>query len=362
MAEQMTALGGPNPEDIGDTTQAQTGPQLASTALEGPSTQAGLALPGLELSDQEDTMEGVRGELGEIADEAGRKMEGVEKGEIGYERPGSEDLIGGSGIEKGTSYIDPEGTVEKQLSDLIDSDSQYMQLAEKRAQEKAASMGLLGSSMAVGAAHRAAIEKALPIAQQDAKTYATAMLEEQKTKNEMSRMIAESDLSALAREHAYDIDTEKLKFNKQMDLIADQAKMAGNAELELATTKMKAEWEAQTQEHLKRLDAELTMKMEQQQLDAQERLQATTSASQVMASAFGTINDLMGNADFMAGYAGNPQGLQNVFNNFLNLAKSQVKFIGASSGLNEEWNKPGSGYLELIGGWTSGNQGYKPSA
>ena len=41
-----------------------------------------------------------------------------------------------------------------------------------------------------------------------------------------------------------------------------------------------------------------------------------------------------------------------LFNNFINLAKDQVRFIGASAGLTDEYMNPESGYLELIGEWT----------
>ena len=349
------------PDEQGNPLPGEAGyvaPTEGDTALsgEGPSAtvEPGTTLeqPPLDLSDQSGTMDETRENMEGIADWALGEFEGVEKGEVGYEKPDAEELIGESGLKEGKSYIDPEGTVEKQLTDLIDSDSEYMKLAERRAKEQAASLGLAGSTMAVGAAHRAAIEQALPIAQQDAKTYAQSMLEEQKTANEMSRMKAESDLSALAREHKYDIDSEMLKFTKNVELIADQAKLMGSTEAELGLTKMKLQWDAETKEHLARLDAELTMKMNQQEIDAREREYASKTSSQIMAAAYGTINDLMGNADFMAGYADNPEGLTTVFNNFINLAKDQVRFIGASAGLTEEYMDPESGYLELIGEWS----------
>ena len=324
-------------------------------AVEEPTVQEGEGalggVPSLELSDMDPEFEKTRGNLEDITDWSQGEMGSVEKGEVGYESPDFADLKDKSGLEKGTSYLDPEGTVQDQLSKLLDEDSKYMEVAERRAKEQAASLGLLGSSMAVGAAHRAAIEKALPIAQQDAKTYAEFMLNEQKTANEMSRMKMESDLSAAAREHMYDIDTEKTKFSKQMDLIAQQAANMGNAEIEMSLQKAKLTWDAETKEHLARLDAELTMKMNQQEIDAREREYASKTSSQIMAAAYGTINDLMGNADFMAGYADNPEGLTRVFNNFINLAKDQVRFIGGTAGLLEEYTDPESGYLSLIGEW-----------
>ena len=78
------------------------------------------------------------------------------------------------------------------------------------------------------------------------------------------------------------------------------------------------------------------MMTRQQQICADERKYASTQASNIMAAAYGTINDLMGNADFMAGYADDPEKLTGVFNNFIDLAKNQVEFIGATAGVADE--------------------------
>lgn len=319
---------------------------------EAPTTQGGaLGIPPLELSDQSDTMDQTRENLGEITEEAKTALGGIEHGDVEYDPVDAERLKEESALGRGEDYMTPESTVAEQLNKLLESDSKYMQTAERRAQEKAASLGLLGSSMAVGASQRAAIESALPIAQQDASTYAKFQLAEQATSNEMSRMKSESDLSAYAREHVYQIDAEKQKFAAQVDIIAQQAKSMGNAEVEMGLKKALSTWDAETKEHLARIDAELTMRLQSQEIDAREREYSSTTSSQIMAAAYGTINDLMGNADFMAGYADNAEGLQSVFNNFINLAKDQVRFIGASAGLTEEYMDPDSGYLELIGEW-----------
>ena len=60
--------------------------------------------------------------------------------------------------------------VANQMSDLLQSDSPYLTAARTSAAQTAASRGLLNSSMAAGAGELAAIQSALPIAQQDANT------------------------------------------------------------------------------------------------------------------------------------------------------------------------------------------------
>ena len=65
-------------------------------------------------------------------------------------------------------------TVSGQMDNLLKSDSPYMKQAETQGKQFAAGRGLLNSSMAAGAAQGAAIERALPIAQQDAGTFANS--------------------------------------------------------------------------------------------------------------------------------------------------------------------------------------------
>ena len=70
-----------------------------------------------------------------------------------------------------TKYTTPESSVAQQLASLLKTDSSYITTARKGSQETANQLGLLSSSMAAGAGERAAIQSALPIAQQDAGYY-----------------------------------------------------------------------------------------------------------------------------------------------------------------------------------------------
>lgn len=322
------------------------------TPLVQPAALSGLETPPLELSNQDQTMEDARTNIETTGTWANEQLANVDQSAApdyaGYD---ANQLKEESALGKGSDYITPEATVANQMEQLLNSESQYMKTAERRAREQAAQLGLLGSSMAVGASQRAAIESAMPIAQQDAQTYAQAALAEQATSNEISRMKAESDLSAEARKHVYDIDAQKAKFNAQVQMIADSATAQAQGEVQMALQKMASQWEAETKAYMTQVDAELSMKLNAQEISAREREYASTTSSQVMAASYGTINDLMGNADFMAGYADNPDGLTKVFNNFINLGKDQVRFIGATAGLTQEYSDPDTGYLNFIGTW-----------
>lgn len=62
-------------------------------------------------------------------------------------------------------------TVEQRLTNLLEKDNPYLAVAREGAKRTAASRGLLNTSIAAGSGESAAIESALPIAQQDAQYY-----------------------------------------------------------------------------------------------------------------------------------------------------------------------------------------------
>ena len=65
-------------------------------------------------------------------------------------------------------YVEKDESVESRLTGLLSQDSKYMQQARTGAKQYSESRGLLNSSIAGTAGESAAIEKALPIASQDA--------------------------------------------------------------------------------------------------------------------------------------------------------------------------------------------------
>jgi len=83
--------------------------------------------------------------------------------------------------------VQPNETVRQQLQDLIAEDSPLMQQARARALQTANSRGLLNSSMAMTAADSAMYDAAMPIATQDASTFARAGEFNANTKNTFSR-------------------------------------------------------------------------------------------------------------------------------------------------------------------------------
>lgn len=84
-----------------------------------------------------------------------------------------------------TRTVDPATqTVQGQVESILSKDSPLMQRARTLATQQMAQRGLVNSSMAVGAGTAAMIDKATPIAAQDANTYATAASENMAAKNQ----------------------------------------------------------------------------------------------------------------------------------------------------------------------------------
>lgn len=82
-----------------------------------------------------------------------------------------------------TRGVGANETVAHQLNQLTDSGSQYILQAQDRARNEASARGMMMSTMAAGAGSRAAIDAALPIAQQDAQTYGRTASENMAAQN-----------------------------------------------------------------------------------------------------------------------------------------------------------------------------------
>lgn len=82
-----------------------------------------------------------------------------------------------------TEVNKPTDTVQGQLAGIIDANSPLMQQAQRRAQEQMNTRGLLNSSLAVGAGQEAVMDRAMPIAQQDASTFTNTRLANQNSSN-----------------------------------------------------------------------------------------------------------------------------------------------------------------------------------
>lgn len=101
-------------------------------------------------------------------------------------------------MQGATTYTPSDNAlVSNNLTKLLASDNPYMSLARSKAKAYSNSRGLLNSTMAGQAGERAAIESALPIAQQDASSYFTSERDNASAQNTFAR-----DANAFGREGA----------------------------------------------------------------------------------------------------------------------------------------------------------------
>jgi hypothetical protein len=122
-------------------------------------------------------------------------------------------------------------TVEDRLTNLLNKDNPFLMGAKTRAQQTAQSMGLQNSLMAATAGEKAAIETALPIAQQDAGYYQQKGLQSQQGDIQKSLYETQGDISAKLSKQGYeqdmalkqaDIDWQKLDLDARMQVEYDR--------------------------------------------------------------------------------------------------------------------------------------------
>lgn len=120
-------------------------------------------------------------------------------------------------------------TVQSQLEQIIAADSPLMQQARMRALQAANQRGLLNSSMAVSAGESALYDAAMPIAQQDASTYADAGRFNADAQNTFSR-----DNNAFVRDaFMADFNLAANEWAKKQDQVRELDKLAYNQRLTL---------------------------------------------------------------------------------------------------------------------------------
>lgn len=142
-----------------------------------------------------------------------------------------------------TLEVDPSQTTSGILNRLLSQDSEYLKQARRYANDEMAGRGLLNSSMAIGAAHDAAIARGGEIANADAQIYANQRLANQETINTVGmsnadRQYRASEFNAGSINKFSELDyTSKLKLNElRFSSALGKDEMKFSAELDL--TKM----------------------------------------------------------------------------------------------------------------------------
>lgn len=165
--------------------------------------------------------------------------------------------------------FEPTATVSGRLNSLLSQENPYIQQARQGAMEQANSRGLLNSSMAAGSGQRAAIESALPIAQQEAETANRYGLNEQSFNYNAAMKDAEAE-NAMTRallQGDYNLANTGYQGEIEQGLNAQQH----GFDLEMLDA------ETQANMDLRRLQGDIDARLEQIGADAETRSQVMTS-------------------------------------------------------------------------------------
>ena len=162
--------------------------------------------------------------------------------------------------------VNKDSTVEGRLEGLLSQSNPYIDRARTEAAQYSNRRGMLNSSMAAGAAEGAAIDRALPIAQQDARANLEQQFLNQGYSNDEAKALADQSVTQNNLQAGIDQDTsvfnatntlETDRLNTQAENAANTAKAA--EENKINFQKLTGDITAQ----LKGIDNEMAMRLEE---------------------------------------------------------------------------------------------------
>lgn len=178
--------------------------------------------------------------------------------------------------------VGDKSTVQNQVANIVSSGSPLNTLAETAANKQVARRGLLNSSMAVGAGQEAVLKSALPIAQQDAATYASTDAANANYANQAGQFNAAAQ-NATSQLNAQ-LGTQVSMSNANAGLQKQLAELQSNTQLSLAdkdaaTRKILQQMDANTKMDIAKLDIGSKEKLTQVEADNRQLLQTNISAA-----------------------------------------------------------------------------------
>lgn len=153
-----------------------------------------------------------------------------------------------------TDEVDADSTVEGRLSGLLSQNNPYIERARTEAARTANRRGMLNSSMAAGAAEGAAIDRALPIAQQDARAHLEQQFLNQGYSNDEAKHLADASIQRENLQAGLEQDTNQ--FNQTNTLENERINAAEQNKVNFATHT------ADLQAQLAGIDNELALNLE----------------------------------------------------------------------------------------------------
>lgn len=223
-----------------------------------------------------------------------------------------------SSFEAKTTGVGSQSTVQGQLLGLISSGSKYLEQARKNAAQSANARGMLNSAFAAGAGERAAIQAALPIAQQDAATF------NQRDIANMDAMNAAAQFNAAQAQQNAQFNASQRQQNSQFNASNKQQTNLFNASnvqqtnqfnasnalansqfnASQANSMAQAQWSQLAQQRhdaaMKSLDDSGRAQLIAIEAQARRLIEADTNYSRVFESAMNSLGSVLGNTSLSA--------------------------------------------------------------
>ena len=223
-----------------------------------------------------------------------------------------------------TSYIEQAtGTVAGQLQSLLSSDSPYIKQAEEKAKEQAGSRGLLNTTMAARAGQKAAIETALPIAQQDAQTYSQFQQAQQAAEYNQQTIQGEGIVSSFLVDQKASIERKNQAIQN-----AFNASLAGATE---ESKTMLSDLQNSYNLNIQNLENLAKKSLLEMELTADQSRAISEATAGIVQNYQISVENMLTDPDFIKMGA---KAVNNAINQVQVLATNSIKFIGAAQGIN----------------------------
>ena len=222
--------------------------------------------------------------------------------------------------------VDPgKQTVQSQLAGLTDPNSQINARAISQAQQDASKRGLINSSIAGSAAQAAVLDKALPVAQQDAQMYSNVAMADAAAKNTADQFNANSQNQFGLQKNASisQMDLQK-NANANQQTLQDKAN---------SSAQIVAQLNANTQLALGSLDAKTKTDLQNIVSKNSQLLQANTSAANATSQLMASIAQVQANDKLDA------EAKQTAVNNLINIMNESLRTFNDISGSGLDLSK-----------------------
>lgn len=219
-----------------------------------------------------------------------------------------------------TQVNQPTDTVQGQIAGIIDTNSPLMQQAARRAAEQANSRGLLNSSIAVGAGQEAVMDRALPIAQQDASTYTNTRLSNQNSTNAGLQFSAAAENQASQTNASLGTDT-----SQKNAAAANTLQLTG---MDQAFKTAIANTDAQNKVVLQQLGDQTKVGLANIEADYKTLMQTSSSAADMYRQTLDSISKVVADTNM------NATAKATAINGYMGWLKNSMNLVASINGVN----------------------------